>query len=204
MNNIIIIGYSGHAYVVCDILQKSKKIILGYCEQFEKEYNPFNLKYLGREDQLNNIDSKVFIAIGDNNIRQQVSQKLDASITYCNAFHPSSILSSNIFISSGVLIGANVVINPLVKIGKHSIINTAAVIEHECKIGDFVHVAPGAVLAGNVHVGDRSFIGAGAVIKQGITIGNDVIIGAGTVVIKDVPDNVTVVGNPGRIIKSNK
>jgi acetyltransferase-like isoleucine patch superfamily enzyme len=41
-----------------------------------------------------------------------------------------------------------------------------------------------------------------ATIKQGITIGDDVIIGAGAVIINDIPSNSTVVGNPGRIIKT--
>ncbi|WP_317039269.1 hypothetical protein [Paenimyroides marinum] len=31
----------------------------------------------------------------------------------------------------------------------------------------------------------------------------DSLIGAGAVIIKDVTDNATVVGNPGRVIKSN-
>ena len=36
-----------------------------------------------------------------------------------------------------------------------------------------------------------------------ITVGNNVLIGAGAVVIKPVPDNCTVVGVPGRIVKVN-
>lgn len=43
-------------------------------------------------------------------------------------------------------------------------------------------------------------IGAGAVILPGVTIGEDAIVGAGAVVTKDVPDGVTVVGNPAHII----
>jgi acetyltransferase-like isoleucine patch superfamily enzyme len=44
-------------------------------------------------------------------------------------------------------------------------------------------------------------IGANSVIKEGIKIGNNVIIGAGAVIINDVSDNLTVVGNPGKIKK---
>ena len=82
------------------------------------------------------------------------------------------------------------------------IINTKASIDHDCIIEDFVHISPGAILCGNVQVGELSWIGAGSVIIQGIKIGKNVIIGAGTVVIHDVPDNVTIVGNPGKIIKT--
>ena len=43
-------------------------------------------------------------------------------------------------------------------------------------------------------------IGAGAKVLGPITIGSNVKIGAGSIVLKDVPDNCTVVGNPGRVV----
>jgi acetyltransferase-like isoleucine patch superfamily enzyme len=47
-------------------------------------------------------------------------------------------------------------------------------------------------------VGDRVRIGSNSTILP-VNIGNNVIIGAGSVVTKDIPDNVTVYGNPARI-----
>jgi UDP-2-acetamido-3-amino-2,3-dideoxy-glucuronate N-acetyltransferase len=41
-------------------------------------------------------------------------------------------------------------------------------------------------------------IGSGATILPGVTIGEGAMIGAGSVVTKNVPNNVTVVGNPAR------
>ena len=52
--------------------------------------------------------------------------------------------------------------------------------------------------------GELSFIGIGTTIIQGIKIGRNVTIGAGSVVIKDIPDNVMVVGNPAKILKNKK
>jgi acetyltransferase-like isoleucine patch superfamily enzyme len=52
--------------------------------------------------------------------------------------------------------------------------------------------------------GKHICIGANAVVKQGITIGRNCMIGAGSVIIKNVPDNSTIVGNPGKIIKNKK
>ena len=96
---------------------------------------------------------------------------------------------------------ANAVINPNAKIGKHCIVNTSSVIEHDCIVRDFAHISPGASLAGNVTIEEGAHIGIGASIIQGIKIGQWAIVGAGAVVIKDVPDFATVVGNPTRIIK---
>jgi acetyltransferase-like isoleucine patch superfamily enzyme len=44
-------------------------------------------------------------------------------------------------------------------------------------------------------------IGSGATLLGGITIGENAIVGAGSVVTKDVPPNVTVVGNPARVLR---
>ncbi|MBX9807224.1 MAG: acetyltransferase, partial [Flavobacteriaceae bacterium] len=54
---------------------------------------------------------------------------------------------------------------------------------------------------GNVTIGEGAHIGIGATIIQGITIGKWAVIGAGAVIIENIPDNVVVVGVPGKIIK---
>jgi acetyltransferase EpsM len=95
----------------------------------------------------------------------------------------------------------NSVIQAGAAIGSHCIINTSASIDHDCVLADFVHVSPNATISGNVTVGEGTHIGAGATIIQGVTIGKWCTIGAGAVVIRDVPDNATVVGVPGKIIK---
>jgi serine acetyltransferase len=91
-----------------------------------------------------------------------------------------------------------------VTVGRFSIINTGASIDHECVLGKGVHVAPNAVLCGCVEVGDYSFIGANATILPRIKIGANVVIGAGAVVIKDVKNNIVIAGNPGRELYSNQ
>ncbi|WP_124352035.1 acyltransferase [Pseudomonas chlororaphis] len=47
-------------------------------------------------------------------------------------------------------------------------------------------------------------LGANCTILPGITIGENAMIGAGAVVTRSVPANVTVVGNPARILQSKK
>ena len=96
-----------------------------------------------------------------------------------------------------------VVVNADVTIGKHCILNSGSIIEHDCVLSDYVHISPNASLAGNVSVGEGTQIGIGASVIQGITIGKWVTIGAGAVIIEDVPDFAVVVGNPGRVIKMN-
>ena len=204
MTSVILLGYSGHAFVVCDIFASRATRIAGYCEAKEKAFNPYQLKYLGPEntavDLLKTHD--YFIAIGSNSIRKKVYQFLERQSEKApiSAIHQLASVSSTAELGAGTMVGNGSIINACCKIGVGVICNTQSVIEHESTIGAFSHIAPGAVLCGNVSIGESSFVGARAVIKPGITVGNQVTIGAGAVVIKDIPDHTTVVGNPQRQI----
>jgi sugar O-acyltransferase (sialic acid O-acetyltransferase NeuD family) len=199
----VIIGYSGHAYVVLDMLKNSQYSLAGYCAVEMNTVNPFDLQYLGNEKNINVLNKikncDTFIGIGDNITRARIFKNLEENkIKLPILVHPKSIVSSLAVINSGSVVMAGVVINAMAKIGKAVICNTSCIIEHDCEIGNYVHIAPGAVLAGNVSIGENSFIGANAVVKQGIQIGCNVIIGAGAVVVKNIPDGATAYGNPAK------
>ncbi|MDD5131798.1 MAG: acyltransferase [bacterium] len=59
-----------------------------------------------------------------------------------------------------------------------------------------------------VQIGQFCHIGPNSTILMGVKIGNRVVVGAGSVILEDteIPDDATVVGNPGRVInlRSNK
>lgn len=202
---IILIGYSGHGFVVADTAFENNLNIIGYAENSIVPDNPFHLNYIGNENEKDffgkNKDVKFLIGIGDNKIRDRIYhlivQKQKEVLTLINQ---SSSISSTAIIGNGTFINKNVAVNALARIGENVILNTACIVEHGCVLAKSVHIAPGAVLAGNVIVGDRSFIGANSVIKQGVIIGKDVVVGAGTVVINNIPDGKKIVGNPSRII----
>ena len=93
---------------------------------------------------------------------------------------------------------ANAVINSACQIGRHCIINSGAVVEHDNQIADFVHVSVGAKLAGTVSVGKASWIGVGATVSNNLTICSNCIIGAGAVVVDDIKEAGTYVGVPAK------
>ena len=204
-NQIAFIGYSGHSFVCIEAAQKMGCQIKGYYDLQRKEFNPFNIPYLGTEQViLDTLEHSLFVAIGNNTLRRKVFDfHKSNNQVFASIFHPNANISSFAKIDNdAVLISSSAVIQPLAEVKTGVIINTGAIIEHECIIESFAHVAPGAVLAGNVTVGENSFIGANAVIKNGVKIGKNVIIGAGSVILKNVEDGLTVVGNPGKIINN--
>ncbi len=197
----VICGYSGHAYVIAELLLARGYELAGYFDNQQKDNNPFNLVYLGKEPAKAALatvdDTDVFICIGNNGIRARIFKQLVIEgLNNPAVIHPRAVASQSAVIGSGTVVMAGAVINAFAKIGNAVICNTSCVIEHECLIGDYTHIAPGAVLAGDVTIGSSTFIGANTVVKQGINIGANVTIGAGSVVVKDVPDGVTVYGNP--------
>ncbi len=205
-NEIIFIGYSGHAYTVIDVAQKAEYEPKGYFDLVENTLNPFQLTYFGNERgfDFSKIGSVVFPAIGDNRLRMKTHQFIQENkLNECNLIHPNATLGFGISVGSSTLIAAGVIINPLGKIGAGCILNTGSILDHEATIENYVHIGPGVTLAGNVTVGERTFVGANSTIIQGVTIGKNCIIGAGSVVLKNVDDNTVMIGNPAKFLRRN-
>ena len=135
---------------------------------------------------------------------QQIIQAKAAGFKLVNVIHPSASIMAD------VKLGENIILYPLAyvgyraEIGLGTFIDTGAQLDHHNVIRKCVTIDPGVIFAGNVTVGDFSQVHTGSVIKNRIRIGDQSIIGAGSVIIKDVPDCVTVVGVPGKIIKTHE
>jgi len=105
-----------------------------------------------------------------------------------------AILESNLMLDkvhpSGIHIGANTLV------GSHTLI-----LCHEHIMRDPLDTRNPWVT--ETYIGRNCFIGVRATILPGVRIGDEVVVGASTVVTKDIPSNCLVVGNPGRIVKTN-
>ncbi|HLI85127.1 MAG TPA: serine O-acetyltransferase [Bryobacteraceae bacterium] len=102
-------------------------------------------------------------------------------------------------------------IHPGATIGRRFFIDhgMGVVIGETTQIGDDVLLYQGVTLGGTGNetgkrhptLGNHVVVGTGAKILGNIRIGNHVRIGAGSVVVHPVPDNSTVVGVPGRVVR---
>jgi len=102
-------------------------------------------------------------------------------------------------------------IHPGATIGRRFFIDhgMGVVIGETTEIGDDVLLYQGVTLGGtggdkgkrHPTLGNRVVVGTGAKILGNIRLGDNVRIGAGSVVVHSVPDNSTVVGVPGRVVR---
>lgn len=104
--------------------------------------------------------------------------------------HPGAQLGHRFFIDHGMG----------VVIGETAIVGDDVLMFHTSTLGGT------SMTRGQRHpiVGNRVVIGAGAKILGPITIGDGALIGANAVVVKDVPEDSTVVGIPGKVRKRNQ
>lgn len=196
---MILFGASGHCKVILDALSLNGIEVDYIIDDNPRATHVFGIEVM--DNQVSNEHLKVIISVGNNMARKKIATKY--LFNYQVAKHSSAVVSEFSKIGRGTVVLALAAVNAAAVIGEHCIINTGAIIEHDCVIKDFVHISPNASLAGNVHVGEGSHIGIGACVIQGVNIGKWCTVGAGSVIISDIPDYCTVVGNPGRIIKTN-
>lgn len=203
-NRIFLYGASGHAKVICEILESQNRIPCGLIDDNPlvtslleyPVYHTLQQASLAADDQF-------IISIGNNRIRKAIAAKL-SEVKFTSAIHSAAIISPRSAVGGGSVVMPNVSVNVHSNIGRHVILNTNCSIDHDCELENFVHISPNAALAGNVYVGEGAQIGIGASVIQNIRIGKWVTVGAGAVIIRDVPDFAVVVGNPGRVIKMNQ
>jgi serine O-acetyltransferase len=103
-------------------------------------------------------------------------------------------------------------IHPGATVGRRLFIDhgMGVVIGETAEIGDDVLIYQNVTLGGtgkdkgkrHPTIGNHVIIGTGAKVLGNIRVGDHVKVGAGSVVVKPVPDYSTVVGVPGRVVRS--
>lgn len=209
--NILIIGASGHAKVIIDMIRQARRHeIVGLITEDPPSDKVFcGYPILGGFDNLLQVSEEsqaegFIAAVGDNWSRSEVARRVRENlreVDFVTSVHPSAQIAECVEIGSGTVIMAGAVVNSGSRIGRHCVINTRVSIDHDSVIGEFVSIAPGATLGGNVHVGDFSAISLGSSIIHGLSIGEHTVVGAGSVVVRDLPSYVVAYGSPAQVIR---
>lgn len=198
---VILIGASGHGKVVADIVLSAGDRVLGFLDDGATGDTFCGYPILGKSADYKAFPEAQFvISIGNAEVRKRIAGAMPGARWY-TAIHPKAVVSViDTEIEEGTVVMANAVINPGARIGKHCIINTGAIVEHDNIVEDFAHISVGAKLAGTVHIGSGTWVGIGAVVSNNLSVCSGCMIGAGAVVVRDITKPGTYVGVPaGRI-----
>jgi sugar O-acyltransferase (sialic acid O-acetyltransferase NeuD family) len=206
MERILVIGGGGHARVVLDaIIAAGLFDVAGVLVSRVPAEEPLpGVPVLGIHADLHRLHAEGVGAVavgvgsvGDSSIRERLFAEAQREGFLLPAVvHPSAAVSRFAEVADGVYIGPNATVCAAARLGFGCIVNTGAVVDHDCDIEAFAHISPSASLSGGVSVGRGTHIGTGASVAHGITIGAGSIVGVGSAVVGNVPDGVIAFGVP--------
>lgn len=149
------------------------------------------------------LGAAVFVAIGDNKIRAEVTETLlqHGRSLPCIA-HPSASISPSAQLGPGSYVAELAIVRTNAIVGEGVVLQAGCVVSHDCTVAPYASFGPNSAAASKVTVGQRTVIGAGAVIAPTLTIGDDCTVAAGAAIFRNADDNRTLVGNPARATPS--
>ncbi|MEX0967267.1 MAG: NeuD/PglB/VioB family sugar acetyltransferase [Bacteroidia bacterium] len=205
---IIGAGYIAGFLVNNQELFNEKYNIIGFLDDDPKKTGKkyWDIPVLGSIDDLANYNGvSVVIGIAAPKIKVQILKRINVA-----DYHFPNFVSRNVWISNDVQIGKGNIIYPGVSINHGSriadfcVINMNCALGHDAKLGDYCALSPGVNLGGVTVMGKGVFMGIGATTNHFLTIGDFAIIGGQAMIIENIPEGVTVVGVPGKIVLSKK
>lgn len=201
--SIIIYGAGGHAKSVMEMVSQMGNFqVMGIIDDNAAltGTSVLGIPVLGTRDVLLQLVGQgIHLAangvggIVDVGVRIKLFELLAGSgFTFPALRHPRATVEPSARISDGVQIFANAYVGSEAILRERCMINTGAVVSHDCEVGAYTHIAPGALLAGHVQVGERALVGMGVTTIIGLKIGAGARIGNGAILLADVPNKAIV------------
>ncbi len=214
MENIVVVGLSGHARVVIDTIERQGRYrIAGIVDTYRPVgYSCLGHAVLGDEFRLpdivrqNNICGAV-VAIGDNWLRHTLVARIRSitpGLPFVTVIHPSAQIADTAKVGAGSIILPGAIVCASADVGEFCILNTKASLDHDGTMADFSSFAPAVSTGGRVTVKPFAAVMLGANIIDSVCIGEHSVVGAGSLVLRDVPDFVVAYGSPAKVIRTRR
>jgi sugar O-acyltransferase (sialic acid O-acetyltransferase NeuD family) len=208
MKNLFIVGAGGFGREVYAWIKQHPEFnkswtLAGFLDdnlEALKSFNNFASVALLKNHQV--LSSNVYVcALGLPLVKAKLLAPLiEQNADFISFIHPTAVIGERVKLGRGVIVCPGASISVDISIGDFSMIGPNTTIGHDGTIGAWCTLCAQCDVTGRVTIGDGVFLGSRVSIIPSKKVGNKSILGAGSVVISDVPDGVTVVGNPARIL----
>lgn len=198
-----LLGGGGHAGVVYNTLSDDiKDSVTVIAPTVSDQFKKIGVQFFD-DDYLNNLsqdDSILINGLGWSGLGLIRNQLFDLNKSRGFKFlalrHKSAFVCDTVVLSEGCQIMATASLQSYVFLDVNVVVNTGAIVEHDCIIGKHSFISSASTICGGVRLGENVFIGAGATIMPGLSIGDNVIVGAGSLVNKSILSGKVVAGVP--------
>ena len=188
MKPLLLIGCGGHARSLIDLIESTSKWSIVGLVGLPGEVGS---RVLGHPVIGSDIDfpklrvrcESVILAVGQlpsPTLRKNLVAKLEHyQFQFPVLISPHAVVSRHTRLGPGTTIGHGAIINAGAVVGRHCIVNSSSLVEHDVAIGDYCHISTGALVNGSVRIGSGSFVGSGAVLREGLEFPPLTVISAG-------------------------
>lgn len=214
MENIVIIGASGHGSVILDCLEKEGKYnVIGFIDSYKKKHTLVNgYQVLESEYDLPYLISRLniaggIVAVGDNWTRKLVVERISKiipSFKFINTIHPNAVIGKDMYLGIGNVFMPGAIVNANAIIHDFCIVNTNASLGHDGVMESYASLAPSVCTGGELRLGKYSALSLGVNVINGITIGSHTVIGAGALVLENMGDYVVAYGSPAKKVRNRR
>ncbi len=204
-NKIILAGGGGHALSLLEAAPLSD--FGGYLALAPSESMP--IEWLGGDDEAASLAAKgnlfhiayVYSGLPVMAKRRALIELYErAGARFATIIAPSAIVTPNSRIDEGCAVLNGAIVNRAT-LHKNVVVNSGAIVEHDCVVGANTFIGPGAVIGGAVTIGEDCFIGLGAKVKNCVTIASGVTVAMGAIVTRDLLEPGIYHGTPLRRYK---
>lgn len=146
-------------------------------------------------------DDVFFIAMGDPKWRKYYAEMIEKKGgTFLTIICEGAYVNPTARIGDGSFIAGWTSISDSVNIGRHVMIHPFSNIGHDANIGDYSSIEAYVFIGGESSIGEESVMHVKSSIIRHKSIGNNVEVGINSVVMRNMPDGISVFGNPARKI----
>lgn len=202
--DVIMVGAGGHALSLAEFAGDRIK---GYLSEAPNQQMPG--EWLGEDKEADKyIDLGLpfhiaFIYSGLPNMkkRKDLIEMYDSKGgKFASLISPSAIITPKSSIGEGCAVMTGAIVNRT-RLGMNVVINSGAIIEHDCEVGDNTFIGPGAVVGGFTKIGKNCFIGLGARVGNGLRIADDITVAMGAIVNRNLLEPGIYHGTPLKLFK---